>query len=91
MQLGIAHIQALDFPWAHQFQQILEAELQKTLQIQQGVAGVGVEALMAQAEQPLQLPTGGSAPDQAAIAGLVNATGLDPADIIERINSGSAA
>jgi len=91
MQLGIAHIQALDFPWAHQFQQILEAELQKTLQIQQGVAGVGAEALMAQAEQPLQLPTGGSAPDQAAIAGLVNATGLDPADIIERINSGSAA
>jgi hypothetical protein len=90
MQLGIAHIQALDFPWAHQFQQILEGELQKTLQIQQGVAGVGATALASQAQQPLQMP-GGQAPEQAAIAELSNLTGLDPADIAERIANASAA
>lgn len=91
MQLGIAHIQALDFPWAHQFQQILEGELQKTLQIQQGVAGVGASALASQAQQPLQLPESGTAPNEAAIAGLVEATGLNPADIADRIAETSAA
>jgi hypothetical protein len=91
MQLGIAHIQALDFPWAHQFQQILEGELQKTLQIQQGVAGVGATALASQAQQPLQLEQGGQAPEEAAIAELSNLTGLDPADIAERIANATAA
>lgn len=89
MQLAIAHIQALDFPWSFQFQQILEEELQKTIQIQQGVAGVGAEALASQAA-PLQIQ-GGTAPNQAAIAGLVEASGRNPAEIAEALANIPAA
>jgi hypothetical protein len=82
MELGIAHIESLNYPWALQFQQILAKELQRTLQIQQGVAGIGAGALQQAGQQPLQLPVNGGGTDEdQVINALAQMEGRDPAEI----------
>jgi hypothetical protein len=82
MELGIAHIESLNYPWALQFQQILAKELQRTLQIQQGVVGIGAGALQQAGQQPLQLPVNGGGTDEdQVINALAQMEGRDPAEI----------
>ena len=82
MKLGIAHIESLNYPWALQFQQILAEELQRTLQIQQQVAGVGADAVRQLGQQPLQLPiNGGGTDEDNVISELARIEGLDEAEI----------
>jgi hypothetical protein len=63
IEVAMAHLEAMDFPWAYDFQQILAKKYEELLQLQQGAQMMGEQMLAQSAqESQLALPSGGGEP-----------------------------
>lgn len=83
IQVEIAHLEALRYPWANQFQQILEKEYQRTMGVQQGFMRTGAEALtqMQTQQGQMALPEQGATSEMDVIKAMADIEGRDPAEI----------
>ena len=78
IEVAVAHLQALDDPHAYQFIQILERELERLEQLQQGLQMLGAGEMLGQQA----LPEGGAAEDFSGIEMLGEELGIPAEEIM---------
>jgi len=93
IQLAIAQIEAMNYPWAYQFIQILKDHLQKLTQMQQGMQMLGAMGLAqgntGQQMSPEQqaLPPGEEETDYSGLEDLSSEMGISPEELMMGLES----
>ena len=90
IELAIAQIEAMNYPWAMQFIQILNTNLEKINQLERETQALGMAGLQ-QAQQmqnqPQELPAGEEETDYSGVEELGAELGIDPAELVAGIES----
>lgn len=98
MRAVIISLENMKFPWAYQYMQLIIEELQRTMQMSQGMQQLGEEAMKQQAQLALPAGTGmqpgtvesgvpqTSAPGQAGVEDLAAELGVSSEQLIMAVN-----
>jgi hypothetical protein len=88
IKIAIAQIEALNYPWAYQFIEILKDHLQKLEQMEQGTQMLGAMGLATggqqqmQTQQAMPLPAGEEEPDYSGLEELGSELGIPPEQLM---------
>jgi hypothetical protein len=84
MQVALAHLEALRYPWAYEFQQILQQALMESVQAQQMMMGVQAMNMSEGMQAQQALPEGGGTPEDLEVGivqQLAEIEGMSPEEV----------